>query len=96
MEKLRNLVHRHLEEFQRDRVITSYSIHYTKLYDRLVIRNGGIAAVIETSAEERNLLGQLEIMDARLVRLRNRIRWGEQLETDLFPGLVLPNGPLLS
>ncbi len=63
---------------------------------RLVIRNGGIAAVIETSAEERNLLGQLEIMDARLVRLRNRIRQGEQLETDLFPGLVLPDGPLLS
>ncbi|BBO86460.1 ABC transporter ATP-binding protein [Desulfosarcina ovata subsp. sediminis] len=46
---------------------------------RLVIRNGGIDAVLDTSDEERVLLQQLDTMDARLTTLRNRIRQGKRL-----------------
>lgn len=46
---------------------------------RLVIRNGGIAAVLQTTAEEKAVLHHLETMDARLADLRHRIRQGEQL-----------------
>ncbi|BBO86428.1 hypothetical protein DSCO28_69940 [Desulfosarcina ovata subsp. sediminis] len=45
----------------------------------LVIRNGGIDAVLDTSDEERILLQELDIMDARLTTLRNRIRQGKRL-----------------
>ena len=48
---------------------------------RLVIRNGGIADIIESSAEERRNLRALEELDNRLLVLRNRIRSGETLET---------------
>jgi ABC-type lipoprotein export system ATPase subunit len=47
---------------------------------RLVISNGGIAKVIESSAAERKNLKELEELDNRLMALRNRIRAGETLE----------------
>ncbi len=50
---------------------------------RLVIRNGGIASVIETSAEERAGLKQLSALDAKLGRLRNQVRRGERIVFDL-------------
>ncbi len=50
---------------------------------RLVIRNGGIAAVIETSDEERAGLKQLSALDAKLARLRNQVRQGERIVFDL-------------
>lgn len=49
---------------------------------RLVIQNGGIAAVLETSADERVVLRQLDAIDTRLSLLRNRIRRGERLKAD--------------
>lgn len=49
---------------------------------RVIIRNGGMAAVMETSAEERHLLGRLDTLDARLSLLRTRIRQGERLDAD--------------
>lgn len=47
---------------------------------RLVISNGGIAKVIESSEAERKNLKELEALDNRLLALRNRIRAGETLE----------------
>lgn len=52
---------------------------------RLVIRGGGIAEVIETSAAERRCLGQLERLDAGLMDLRERLRQGGRIEEDLLP-----------
>ncbi len=48
---------------------------------RLVIRNGGIAKIIESSEDERKNLARLEELDNTLLALRNRIRFGETLET---------------
>lgn len=48
---------------------------------RLVIKNGGIASVIESSPAERKNLVDLEALDNQLLALRNRIRQGETLET---------------
>lgn len=47
---------------------------------RLVIKNGGIAKIIESSDGERKNLAQLEELDNTLLALRNRIRFGETLE----------------
>lgn len=47
---------------------------------RLVIRNGGIARIIESSEAERKNLARLEELDNTLLALRNRIRFGETLE----------------
>ncbi|MCK4622230.1 MAG: ATP-binding cassette domain-containing protein [Desulfuromonadales bacterium] len=48
---------------------------------RLVIKNGGIARIIEASAAERKNLIALEELDNQLLALRNRIRSGETLES---------------
>jgi len=50
---------------------------------RLVIRNGAIAAVIETSARERQTLEQLQRVDSALMDLRHRLRQGERVEHPL-------------
>lgn len=47
---------------------------------RLVIKNGGIAKIIESSEAERKNLVALEELDNKLLALRNRIRLGETLE----------------
>ena len=47
---------------------------------RLVIKNGGIAKIIESGDAERKNLAQLEELDNTLLALRNRIRFGETLE----------------
>ena len=47
---------------------------------RLVIKNGGIARIIESSEAERKNLVALEELDNKLLALRNRIRLGETLE----------------
>lgn len=46
---------------------------------RIVIKNGGIAAVIETSQHEKELLTELEVMDAKIQEMRGRLRAGECL-----------------
>ncbi len=47
---------------------------------RLVISNGGIAKIIESSEAERKNLTYLEQLDNQLLALRNRIRLGDTLE----------------
>ena len=47
---------------------------------RLVIKNGGIHDVLETSAGERANLARIEAIDALLMGLRERIRGGQRIE----------------
>jgi len=47
---------------------------------RIVIGNGGIHNVIETSEEERSLLVELQKMDNVIQGLRTKIRYGERLK----------------
>ncbi len=47
---------------------------------RLVIKNGGIHKIIQSSQAERDNLRQLEELDNKLLALRNRIRSGDTLE----------------
>ena len=47
---------------------------------RLVIKNGGIDKIIESSEAERKNLISLEALDNKLLALRNRIRTGDTLE----------------
>lgn len=46
---------------------------------RIVIKNGGIAAVIETSEHEKTILTELEAMDAKIQAMRTKLRTGERL-----------------
>lgn len=48
---------------------------------RIVIANGGMSRIIETTAIERAKLAELERMDARISGLRQRLRSGEIIET---------------
>jgi len=52
---------------------------------RIVIRNGGIDAVIETSHQEKELLEKLEKMDNVVQALRTKLRYGEQLNNETLP-----------
>jgi len=52
---------------------------------RLVIRNGGIAEIITTSAAERANLAALERVDAGLMAIRDRLRRGERIDEALEP-----------
>jgi len=47
---------------------------------RLVIKNGGIAKVIQTTAQERACLTELEALDNQIQSLRQRLRRGELIE----------------
>lgn len=49
---------------------------------RIVIKNGGIDKIIETSKEEKDLLNKLEGMDKIIQNLRNKIRGGEVLNNN--------------
>jgi len=49
---------------------------------RIVIKNGGIHKVIETSDEEQKLLGDLERMDSVVQNMRNRLRQGEIIKKE--------------
>lgn len=50
---------------------------------RIVIRNGGIADVLPTSAQERRNLSRLETLDAMLLEIRERLRRGLRIEEEL-------------
>ncbi len=50
---------------------------------RVVIRNGGIEAVLETTPQEQALLSRLDVMDTHLASLRHQIRQGNRLNADL-------------
>ncbi len=49
---------------------------------RIVIKNGGISTVIETSPKEKELLVELERMDNIIQGMRNKLRVGESLERE--------------
>lgn len=49
---------------------------------RIVIKNGGIHKVIETSDEERSILSDLEKMDNFMLNMRTQLRYGEILQLD--------------
>lgn len=55
---------------------------------RLVIRNGAIAAVVETSEGERAGLERLDALDRRLAEMREQVRRGERIDFDLA-GFIL-------
>jgi len=46
---------------------------------RIVINNGGIEKVIDTTDEERNILTELETLDDTMMKMRNRLRYGKKL-----------------
>nr|WP_307905459.1 ATP-binding cassette domain-containing protein [Haliovirga abyssi] len=46
---------------------------------RIVINNGGIEKIIETTEEEKEILKELEVIDKRMQGLRNGLRYGENL-----------------
>jgi len=52
---------------------------------RIVIRNGGIAKVIETTAEEEQTLRKIEAIDSILLDIRNQIRGGGVVTKDIVP-----------
>ncbi|MFA8435094.1 MAG: ATP-binding cassette domain-containing protein [Marinifilaceae bacterium] len=49
---------------------------------RIVIQNGGIHKVVETSEEERQMLTDLEKMDNMVQNMRTRLRYGETLSKE--------------
>jgi ABC-type lipoprotein export system ATPase subunit len=49
---------------------------------RVVIRNGGMASIVETSDAERAGLSQLAALDQKLAQLRDRVRQGERVVFD--------------
>ena len=56
---------------------------------RIVIKNGGIAKVMEITDEERDILTDLMKVDGIIQTMRNRLRYGEKLELDLVKELGL-------
>jgi ABC-type lipoprotein export system ATPase subunit len=46
---------------------------------RIVIQNGGILKVIETSPEEKKVLSEIETLDQTLFQIRSRLRAGEMI-----------------
>ncbi len=50
---------------------------------RLVIRNGGIHTILETSPAEQESLVQIEKLDTTLIELRRRLRGGERITPDM-------------
>ena len=60
---------------------------------RIVIRNGGIAQVIETSDRERANLGRIEAMDRAVMEIRERLRQGQRIEDELHVARMSPTEP---
>ncbi len=50
---------------------------------RIVMKNGGIARVIESSPEEKENLKRLEINDNKMANLKDRLRRGEEINDPL-------------
>lgn len=46
---------------------------------RIIISNGGISQVIETTEDEREVLGELERMDKFIQDMRTKLRYGKKL-----------------
>ncbi|MDD2852280.1 MAG: ABC transporter ATP-binding protein [Desulfuromonadaceae bacterium] len=50
---------------------------------RIVIKNGGIDAIVETDHQERENLKELQLIDMHMSDLRNRIRSGRRIDFDM-------------
>lgn len=50
---------------------------------RVVIKNGGINKIIETTDVEKNNLKTLNVFDDKIINLRNMIRTGKQIDFDI-------------
>ena len=46
---------------------------------RIIISKGGISQVIETTEDEREVLGELERMDKFIQDMRTKLRYGKKL-----------------
>ena len=53
---------------------------------RIVIRNGGIAKIIETTEEERASQTIIEELDGTIMRIREMLRHGERITPDRLDG----------
>ena len=53
---------------------------------RIVIRNGGIRKVIDSTEEERKSLKYIEKLDEEMMSIRDRLRRGDIISADWFPG----------
>jgi ABC-type lipoprotein export system ATPase subunit len=51
---------------------------------RIVMENGGISRIIESSSKEKENLRQLECFDEKISKIRTRIRHGEEIEENLM------------
>ncbi|MDK4491622.1 ABC transporter ATP-binding protein [Fusobacterium necrophorum] len=49
---------------------------------RIVIKNGGIAKIMESNPEEKQILGKFEELDTVVQSMRNQLRYGEILSCD--------------
>ncbi|WP_147368467.1 ATP-binding cassette domain-containing protein [Fusobacterium necrophorum] len=49
---------------------------------RIIIKNGGIAKIMESNPEEKEILGKLEELDTVVQSMRNQLRYGEILSCD--------------
>lgn len=54
---------------------------------RLIIKNGGIARVIETTAEERQIMADLEVLDRKVQTMRHELRAGEILKPEVLSAI---------
>ncbi len=62
-------------------LMATHDPYLTLLADRrIVIKNGGIDKIIETSKEEKSKLKELEVIDNRIQDLRTMIRYGEVIK----------------
>ena len=52
-------------------------------HKRIIIKNGGILKVIETTEEEKNNLIFIQLIDDKMMALRNKLRRGESLTGDI-------------
>ena len=57
---------------------------------RVVVKNGGIERIIETTDEEKICLNEIEKLDATLYRLRNSLRQGEEIKIASVTGQEAP------
>jgi ABC-type Mn2+/Zn2+ transport system ATPase subunit len=56
---------------------------------RIVINNGGIAKVIASNSREKACLQQLEWIDCKMMELRRKLRYGEEIDMDVTQKVVM-------
>lgn len=49
---------------------------------RIVIKNGGIEQILDITEKERSILGKLEEMDQTMMKMRNKLRYGQAISLE--------------